>query len=146
MSLGTDGQMGTRVYLGGQRVGVRVWLVCCMMSVLLLSALGIPQVYFGESQGLPTDQSYNSWGRGVLSERRREGKGQKERRKITEEKWGRPQRWHLSCQCSVVVKHQTHLGELPLQAVEQRGTRFQDMRGQGAGPHGAGSLGQGGPP
>lgn len=50
-----DAEMGTRVYCSGQapRVGLRVWLVCCLMSVLSLNVTETPLVYFGKSQGMP---------------------------------------------------------------------------------------------
>lgn len=51
-------EMGTLVYVGGWglrgRVGVR--LVCYRMPVITENTLDLPVVYFGESQGVPTDK------------------------------------------------------------------------------------------
>ena len=46
----------------------------------------------------------------MLSERRRDGKGKKEIRKITGESWGQPQGWCIGCLCSAVVKYQMNSG------------------------------------
>ena len=90
-------------------------LVCWMMSALSLNALGMPEVYFGDGQGYAHGHTLEFLREGVLSERRRDGKGKKEMRKITEERWGRPQGWCIGCLCSAVVKYQVNSeGKLPL--------------------------------